>query len=161
MKGKSKRTVPQAFTTGQAARYCFVTSETILNWIRSHRLEAQRTAGGQYRIRFEALLQFMTENGMDTTALDADSGVRPPCWEFHGRISDRFGSRPEGACSECLAYRSGALNCWELHGFLPVTGRRIDDCAQCPYAQEYRRPEKPENPIHQTARLPERNDHDR
>jgi len=161
MKGKRKEKIPRAFTTGQAARYCFVTSETILNWIRSHRLEAQRTAGGQYRIRLEELLRFMTENGMDTGALEADSGIRPRCWEFHGRISDRYGSRPEGTCTRCLVYRAGALNCWELHGFLPVTSRRVDDCGKCPYAKKYRRPGGPDNRFNDTPPLPERNDHDR
>ena len=38
------------FTTGQAARLCSVTPDTVLKWIKAGRIEAQRTAGGHYRI---------------------------------------------------------------------------------------------------------------
>ena len=37
-------------TTGQAAKRCSVTADTILKWIRSGYLPAQRTAGGHHRI---------------------------------------------------------------------------------------------------------------
>jgi len=37
-------------TTGQAARICSVTADTVLKWIRSGYLPARRTAGGHHRI---------------------------------------------------------------------------------------------------------------
>jgi excisionase family DNA binding protein len=123
----------QALSTGQAARYCYVTSETILNWIRSNRLKAQRTAGGQFRILLEDLRSFMTANGMSTGLLDAERGVRPYCWEFHCEVTARYGSPSQGACEDCLVHRSGTLNCWELHGLLPVTRRRVIACHDCEY----------------------------
>ena len=68
--------LPLAYTTGQAARFCYVTSDTILNWIHAGSLMAQRTAGGQYRIRREDLIAFMREHGMRTDVLEADRPVR-------------------------------------------------------------------------------------
>jgi excisionase family DNA binding protein len=129
----------QGLSTGQAARFCYVTSETILNWIRSNRLRAQRTAGGQHRVLLEDLRSFMIENGMDTALLDAEKDVRPYCWEFHCRITSRYGSPSQEVCEDCLVHRSGTLNCWELHGLLPVTRRRFDACADCGYHRTWRR----------------------
>ena len=80
---KDLRPAQVAFSTGQAARYCFVTADTILNWINSGSLTAQRTVGGQYRIRSQDLLAFMRDHGMSTELLESEMGIRPHCWEFH------------------------------------------------------------------------------
>ncbi|MGA9752620.1 MAG: helix-turn-helix domain-containing protein [Acidobacteriota bacterium] len=122
----------KAFSTGQVARFCFVTPETILNWIRANQIKAQRTAGGQYRIRLEDLRTFMLERGMETALLDEEKDVRPFCWEFHCQ-----GSLQGEACDTCLIHRSGALNCWQLHGLLPLTARRFRDCEECDYYQRF------------------------
>ena len=135
---KSTRLRVQAMSTGQAARFCFVTPETILNWIRSNRLKAQRTAGGQYRVPLADLRKFMIENGMDTTLLDAEKDVRPYCWEFHCQVTSRYGDSSLEVCHGCLVHRSGTSNCWELHGLLPVTRRRFDVCADCEYYHTWR-----------------------
>ncbi len=127
----------RAFSTGEAARFCYVTSETIQNWIRAGRLPAQRTAGGQYRIRARDLRAFMAENGMDTAVLDDKENVRPNCWEFHGQIAARFGSFSQEVCATCLVRRSGTRNCWELHGLLPLTARRYSQCEECSYFQRF------------------------
>ncbi len=37
-------------TTGQAAKLCEVTPDTVLKWIRKGRLRGGRTAGGHFRI---------------------------------------------------------------------------------------------------------------
>ncbi len=135
---KSNRPSVQALSTGQAARFCFVTPETILNWIRSNRLKAQRTAGGQYRVPLQDLRSFMIENGMDTALLDAERDVRPYCWEFHCKLTSRYGNPSLEVCQDCLVHRSGTSNCWELHGLLPVTRRRFDACPDCEYYQTWR-----------------------
>jgi excisionase family DNA binding protein len=127
----------QALSTGQAARFCYVTPESILNWIHSGRLRAQRTAGGQYRILVDDLRRFMVENGMDTTSLHEDQDARPYCWEFHGEAAAKYGNPRLEVCEGCLVKRSGTLNCWELHGLLPVTGRRIESCDECDYHHRY------------------------
>jgi len=123
----------QALSTGQAARLCFVTPESILNWIRTKRLRAQRTAGGQYRIPVGDLRAFMLENGMDTGALECETGERLYCWEFHGREAARYGLLSQEVCEGCLVRRAAALHCWELHGLLPMTRRKFDACEDCPY----------------------------
>ena len=41
---------PDLLTTGQAARLCSVTPDTVLKWIKKGRLRGVRTAGGHYRI---------------------------------------------------------------------------------------------------------------
>jgi excisionase family DNA binding protein len=126
-----------AFSTGQAARFCYVTSETILNWIRSGELKAQRTAGGQYRIRIADLRQFMTRSGMDTSWLEQEAGIRPYCWEFHCEIGSPVASAAPRICEDCLVHRAGTLNCWELHPLLPLTARRILHCHECEYHKRF------------------------
>jgi excisionase family DNA binding protein len=116
-----------------------VTSETILNWIHSKRLKAQRTAGRQFRIPLEDLRAFMIENAMSTALLDAEKDIRPYCWEFHCQVTAQYGHSSMGPCATCLVHRSGTLNCWELHGLLPVTRRRFDPCEKCEYHASWRR----------------------
>ncbi|MDX8401486.1 MAG: response regulator [Mariprofundaceae bacterium] len=62
-------------TTGEAARICGVSINTIKNWIRRGRLEAVRTPGGHWRIPAAALDAFLTrlrtENAMQ------DEGIAP------------------------------------------------------------------------------------
>jgi excisionase family DNA binding protein len=114
-----------------------VTPETILNWIRSNRLTAQRTAGGQYRIRLEDLRRFMVENGMNTALLDEEKDERPYCWEFHCELAAHYGDENREPCESCLVHRSGTLNCWELHGLLPLTARRFSQCTECEYYRRF------------------------
>jgi len=149
---KLRRQGPKALSTGQAARFCYVTSESILNWIRSKHLKAQRTAGGQYRIKVEDLRSFMVEKGMDTALLDAEKDVRPYCWEFHCEVDALYGSPSNRVCENCLVHRSGTLHCWELHGLLPLTLRRFDRCVDCDYYRRFRTSEKTRRePIAQSA----------
>ena len=127
----------EALSTGQAARYCYVTSETMLNWIRAGGLRAQRTAGGQFRIRLQDLRAFMAASGMSTALLDEEKDIRPYCWEFHCEVSARFGDPTREVCEGCLVHRSGTFNCWELHPLLPLTARRYDRCSECEYFLRY------------------------
>jgi excisionase family DNA binding protein len=120
-----------AFSTGQAARYCYVTADTILNWINNGSIRAHRTAGGQYRILFHELLRFMREHGMDTQLIESEMDVRPHCWEFHCR------GQSEPPCTECLVYRSGAIDCFELSGVNPPDARLFPRCEECDYHRRY------------------------
>jgi len=120
-----------AFSTGQAARYCFVTGDTIVNWIKSDSLSAQKTPGGQYRILVTVLYAFMREHDMNTALLEAEHNVRPLCMEFHCRRQKTLG------CSECLVNRSGAQRCWELRGVLHDTDARPERCEDCDYFRRY------------------------
>ena len=66
-----------AVSSGQAARYCLVSPDTIVNWIAGGKIPAQRTVGGQFRIRLKDLRVFMLAHGMRTDQLDSDMGFQP------------------------------------------------------------------------------------
>jgi excisionase family DNA binding protein len=136
-RGASPGDPGQALSSGQAARFCYVTSDTIVNWIRTGSLKAQRTAGGQYRICVTDLRAFMVAGGMSTALLDAEADIRPYCWEFHCEVGSPSASSRAMGCEACLVRRSGTLNCWTLHGLLPVTARRVGQCEQCDYYRRF------------------------
>jgi len=94
-------------TTGQAARYCLVSPDTIVNWIKAENLPAQRTIGGQFRILVDDLRQFMVHNNMNTALLDEELQYRPYCWEFR-RGPRAQGSPPGSTCRACPVTRGGA-----------------------------------------------------
>lgn len=122
-----------AFSTGQAARYCFVTGDTILNWINQGSLSAQKTPGGQYRILPGALYTFMREHDMSTALLEAELDVMPLCWEFNCRRHSALG------CQGCLVHRSGAARCFELRDLLPDSPARPASCDECDYYRRHSR----------------------
>ncbi len=126
-----------AFSTGQAARYCFVTGDTVLNWIKSGSLEAHRTPGGQHRILVSVLYAFLREHGMNTALLEAEHNVCPMCWEFHCRRQGELG------CQGCLVTRSGAHRCWELRDVLHPSPARPARCTDCDFFKRYRREDGP------------------
>ena len=53
-----------AWTTGEIARQCQVTSMTVLNWIKNGRLRAHQTPGGHYRIREGDFREFLERHDM-------------------------------------------------------------------------------------------------
>ncbi len=59
------------FTTGQIARHCHVTPETVANWIKAKRLKASTTPGGHYRVTIDELAGFCKVHGFEV----------PPEWE--------------------------------------------------------------------------------
>ena len=123
-----KRDRDLALSTGQAARYCYVTSYTIVNWIHTRRLKAQKTAGGQYRIRMGDLREFMRANDMRTDLLEEEQGIRPYCWEFHCQPGAEV-----SVCDDCLVRRSGAENCYELRAVFPLSECLFHECTSCEY----------------------------
>jgi len=123
-----------ALTTGRAAHFCLVTSDTIGNWITAGRLLAQRTAGGQYRIRHDDLRAFMLAHGMRTDLLDCETGHSPTCHEFwSARLPDRpaWPSGMAGACVQCPVRRSGAVICHEVRPLLPGGTLHAPSCDDC------------------------------
>jgi len=48
-------------TTGEMARLCSVTTETVVSWIKSGKLEACSTPGGRYRISLAACVRLLKE----------------------------------------------------------------------------------------------------
>lgn len=121
-----------ALTTGEAARHCLVSPDTIANWIASGHLPAQRTRGGQYRIWVDDLRTFMAAHGMRTDLLDRDLGLSPTCWEFWASL-DQTGRCPHGepSCDQCPVYRSHASVCHEVRPLLPGGTLRAPSCVDC------------------------------
>jgi excisionase family DNA binding protein len=123
-------------TTGQAARYCLVSSDTMANWIKAKQLPAQRTIGGQFRILVHDLRKFMVRNAMSTALLDAELDCRPYCWERHAVVRTKAGA-PAVTCRECPAYRTKALDCFELRAMSPAQEWTRGDCRNCAYFQKW------------------------
>ena len=119
-------------TSGQAAQMCAVTPATILNWIRTGKLEGVRTPGGHFRIKLEKLQPLMGEGQPHNLSLK-----RPPqeaplrCWEYLGEAGT---VRDE--CLSCVVYRVRASFCFQIAtlGIDSDQARRVcptscDDCA--------------------------------
>ncbi len=131
-----------ALSTGQAARFCFVTPDTIVNWIKSGLLPAQRTAGGQYRILVADLRAFMVARDMSTAFLDEEQGVRTLCWQY--RAEQRGRSSADSPCRDCIVRFLGVLDCFKLMGMRPGAGRPRRDCADCEYYRRWGVPPSPD-----------------
>lgn len=119
-------------TTGQAAELCAVTPPTVLNWIRTGRLEGVRTPGGHHRIRREKLQPLMASGRRSFLKIGDDNRTVPlRCWEY---LSDRGTVREE--CLDCIVYKVRAAWCFQIAtlGFDTGHARRFcptscDDCA--------------------------------
>jgi excisionase family DNA binding protein len=136
-------------TTGQAAKLCAVTPDTVLKWIKKGRLAATRTAGGHYRVALPDLEPFMAGFGQENNQL-ATVGSFPspashggtkeesdevPCWEF---LSDN-GEVREG-CRQCVVYRVKATRCFLMAGLDSDVGHAQQFCeGSCEDCIYYRR----------------------
>jgi excisionase family DNA binding protein len=124
-------------TTGQAARLCAVTPDTVLKWIKKGRLAATRTAGGHYRVALPDLEPFLAGFGQKGTALEetprttsvaSQDGTKEdreevPCWEF---LSDDGEVRE--ACRQCVVYRVRATRCFLMAGLDSDVGHARQFC---------------------------------
>ena len=119
-------------TTGRAARYCLVSPDTIVKWIKAESLLAQRTIGGQFRIFVDDLREFMMRNEMSTALLDTELDSRPYCWECQRGVHAEAGT-PGTPCGVCPVYRSQALNCFELRAMSREQSWARADCQDCAY----------------------------
>ncbi len=63
MKNESRRNV-NMFSALEVANLCGVVNQTAINWIKSGYLKAFNTPGGQYRVYYEDLIEFIKERGM-------------------------------------------------------------------------------------------------
>lgn len=123
-------------TTGQVARLCSVTPDTVLKWIRAGRLPARRTPGGHHRIPKSAVDPVLTFQRSSSAPREAARGIQF-CWEFNsqdGKIASD--------CKKCIVYRSRTRRCYEISD-LPVEAghaRRFcqSSCAECDYYQVVR-----------------------
>ncbi len=104
-------------TTGQAAKLCSVTPDTVLKWIKKGRLSGTRTAGGHFRIERRDLEPFIPASRLSGSTSEQVLGrvaraLR--CWDF---LKDQGDVRDE--CHQCVVYKVGAERCFlmaELKG---------------------------------------------
>ncbi len=128
-------TTGSLLSTGQAAKLCSVTPDTLLKWIKSGRLPARRTAGGHYRVRREevdALLAHEHRAHPPNVERRAFAGRHfRYCWEFNGK-----GKLLKG-CRECAVYLLRAQRCYEVVKLAPQVGHNKlfckGSCDQCAY----------------------------
>jgi len=129
---------PNLLTTGQAAKLCSVTPDTVLKWIKRGRLTGVRTAGGHYRIKrreLEPLLLSQHPARSPSRRLPEyyPQGLR--CWEY---LSDRGEVRDN--CQECVVYRVRAARCFLMAGLEPDVGHARQFCqSSCEDCVYYRR----------------------
>ena len=121
-------------TTGQAARLCSVTPDTILKWIKRGRLTGTRTAGGHYRIERGDLEPYIPSLRADQRSSQNERGRAshiPYCWEL---FTDNGDVREY--CEQCVVYKVGAERCFVMAGLDVEVGHSrhfcqgsCDDCA--------------------------------
>ena len=140
---------PELLTTGQAAKLCAVTPDTVLKWIKKGRLKASRTAGGHFRVALPDLRPFMAGFGQKETTL-ATVTIRPPvsshegteggaeaasCWEYLA-----VNGETKEECKQCVVYRVRATRCFLVAGLEGDVGHSkqfcTSSCEECVY---YRR----------------------
>ncbi|MBW2528912.1 MAG: helix-turn-helix domain-containing protein [Deltaproteobacteria bacterium] len=120
-------------STGQAAKLCSVTPDTILKWIRSGHLAARRTPGGHHRIDrrdLDELMQHAPAGRRSETQAVAHRGMRY-CWQFKGQ------GQLLDACRDCVVYELRAQRCYEVLRLASDVGhsRQFCDttCEDCDY----------------------------
>jgi excisionase family DNA binding protein len=123
-------------TTGQAARLCSVTSDTVLKWIKKGSLKAVRTAGGHYRIRRQELAPLLTLGRTSRIFPDRTSSAPQQlrCWEYFSR-----GGAIREECEACAVYRARASRCFRMATMGPDIGHARQfcqtSCDDCVYFQ--------------------------
>ena len=109
MSEKKQRSAEKEYvSTGQAAELCSVTPDTVLKWIKSGKIPANRTPGGHYRISTGTLHSIIETESLEEESRAANRPFQF-CWEYYdegGGISDN--------CRKCIVFRSRASRCYEM-----------------------------------------------
>jgi excisionase family DNA binding protein len=125
-------------TTGEAAKLCAVTPDTILKWIKKGRLGGVRTAGGHYRIERQTLEPLIASPAQAGGPSQPPSDRHPQtlrCWEY---LSDRGAVRD--SCRQCVVFRVRAGRCFLMAGLEPDVGHARQFCqSSCEDCVYYRR----------------------
>ena len=128
---------PSVLTTGQAAKLCDVTPDTVLKWIKKGQLRAARTAGGHYRVDLRDLQPYIPPGRRDNSSAEKPSCAlqRLHCWEY---LSDGGVVRDE--CKKCVVYRVRAAQCFQMADLGTEVGHARRFCqSSCEDCEYYRR----------------------
>ena len=128
---------PSVLTTGQAAKLCEVTPDTILKWITKGRLRGARTAGGHYRIDLRDLEPHIPPGRLEKASAEMPKCFlqKLHCWEY---LSDKGAIREE--CKTCVVYRVEAAQCFQMADLGTEVGHARQFCrSSCEDCVYYRR----------------------
>ncbi|MFH1726503.1 MAG: helix-turn-helix domain-containing protein [Elusimicrobiota bacterium] len=124
-------TYETVLSTGQAAKLCSVTRDTVLKWIKLGKIEAVQTPGGHYRIKRESLAPYISIQG---AVQKPTTGAKPVtfCWEYHSGGGD-IGHD----CRKCMVFQARAQKCFLMAGLGEKGGHAgvhcKDNCYDCEY----------------------------
>jgi excisionase family DNA binding protein len=129
---------PDYLSTGEVARRCGVTRDTVVKWIKGGRLPATQTPGGHHRVLkedCEILVQetFSTSpNNLQVPSARTSGSSTIRCWEY---FSDDGTTRE--VCKSCLVFLARAQRCYRLAELGEEAGHRLhfcrNDCRTCAY----------------------------
>ena len=113
MSRRTKKEIPPSpeekyLTTGETAKLCSVTPDTVLKWVRAGKVPAQRTPGGHNRIPVSALTALTRRSALSREQRLGDPAYQF-CWEFHST-----GGMIQDGCQKCIVYRSRSRRCYEM-----------------------------------------------
>ena len=116
-------------STGQAAKLCSVTPDTILKWIKNNKIEAVQTAGGHYRIIREKLKPYMV---VSLEHIKENPLQINYCWQYHSDKDD-----VNEGCRECMIFKSKAEKCYLVAGLGENAGHSQTFCTTSCYECDY------------------------
>jgi excisionase family DNA binding protein len=90
-------------STGKAAQKWAVSRDTILKWIKSGKLAAEKTVGGHHRIRMDSFNRYPAPRS------PGEDPFPDYCWDFNAKNGVMSSD-----CLECIAYKAEARNCYIL-----------------------------------------------
>ncbi len=122
-------------TTAQASKFLNVSRFTVLNWIKSGKLQSASTFGGHSRIPKgvlqAAVRQIKTTDRLKPPALGLDSIVN--CWE-----SKEIGKCGTHNCNKCLVFKKKLNRCFLAVGSYGALKRECaHDCVDCAYLAKH------------------------
>lgn len=128
------------FTTNEIAGICRVTRQTVINWIKSGRLQAKITPGRHRRVMREELVAFLENAGLDPSIVEdyeEEANTRVPyCWEYYSTGFSGRGSIHR--CEECLTKKAKTLNCYLLAEEIDIADKFCQTtCEDCRYYHRY------------------------
>jgi len=127
-------------TTAEASKYLNVTRFTVLNWIKSGKLQSAATFGGHSRIPRgvlkAALRQIKTTNRIKAPAPEFNSVIN--CWESKEVIECA-----KHNCNKCLVFKKRLNRCFLAVGHYGSLKRECThECIDCAYLAKHYPQEK-------------------